>query len=234
MASGDRSETMSRGDGHDHGPGGVCRKIEDYHRADPFRYSLNSFLRVLKEVPQIVQMQLQHEPGFKVFFATVRRTLEQDALFGALAKKRDFIVHHGMLIPKSTVHVGASRGRGTGINGIKIAMPFPASPSEDSDAVMARFIAFCEEHPRAFGAFGPASDQYACVHRVWVLSDFPDVEIRALAATAWKHVGSMLGAVLVWLGHDLVSFDFPCLEEHLSPDTQLRLYPRSIFPQARG
>lgn len=30
-----------------------------YHEADAFRWSLNSFLRALKEVPQLLQMELQ-------------------------------------------------------------------------------------------------------------------------------------------------------------------------------
>lgn len=36
----------------------------EYHRADEFRWACNSFLRVLKEVPQVLQMKLQNRPGF--------------------------------------------------------------------------------------------------------------------------------------------------------------------------
>jgi hypothetical protein len=39
-----------------------------YHFADPFRWSLNCFLRALKEVPQIIRMELQSRPGFKAWF----------------------------------------------------------------------------------------------------------------------------------------------------------------------
>jgi hypothetical protein len=232
----------------DHGPGCACAQMEDaldrhteahwylhqlnehYHEADPFRYSLNSFLRSLKEVPQILQMQLQNKKGFKEFFAPLRSSLQQDPLFGSLSKKRDLIVHQGMLMPESKVYVGFSKGPG---RGLKLGINFPASPSEDSDAVMARFVAFCVEHPDAVFIFLPDPDQLACVRRIWKLSDIPDVEIRQLAAQAWKRVGELLCETLVWLGHDAVNFDFPCMQQHLSEDTMIRLYPREIFAEVK-
>src|SRR5712671_1061887 len=61
-----------------------------YHAADPFRWHLNAFLRALKEVPQLLQMELQAHPDFKVWFAPKRRALADDPLIGVLSRHRDF------------------------------------------------------------------------------------------------------------------------------------------------
>jgi hypothetical protein len=77
-----------------------------YHDAEPFRYSLNSFIRALKEVPLMISMELQNHPGFAAWYRPVRATLNVDALISHFSEQRDFIVHRGMLKPQSKAIVG--------------------------------------------------------------------------------------------------------------------------------
>ncbi len=46
---------------------------EHYHFADRFRYSLNAYLRSLKEVRRILQQGMQNVDGFKNWFSTTVR-----------------------------------------------------------------------------------------------------------------------------------------------------------------
>ena len=70
-----------------------------YHFADKFRFSFNSFVRCLKEVPQILQMELQNVSGFKEWFKDRHKKLRTDPLVNHLFKTRNFVVHRGMLLP---------------------------------------------------------------------------------------------------------------------------------------
>lgn len=199
-----------------------------YHQADAFRYSLNSFLRVIKEIPAIVQMQLQGEQGFKPWFKTQRDALLSDPLFSAFSKHRDFIVHQGMLKPFSYARVGTTRdGRS-----LKIGIPFPTDVFEDSDEIIAHFVKICESDDFLLGLASGYDDdsQFPCVQRAWYLSPFPSEEVRTVAIRAWKLTGGLLSETLTWLGHEPTSYDsFPCLASHEDPVTMLRVYKKSIF-----
>ena len=73
-----------------------------YHFADPFRWHLNTFLRAIKEIPQLISMGLQNRPGFPDWYRPKREALSADPLVGYLAQQRDFVVHRGMLKPSGT------------------------------------------------------------------------------------------------------------------------------------
>ena len=74
---------------------------ENYHYADRFRWSLNSFLRALKEVQQILTMELQQNK--EASRLKVRREeLSSDGLLSILFKQRDIVVHKQMLKPASS------------------------------------------------------------------------------------------------------------------------------------
>ena len=60
-----------------------------YHAADPFRWHLNSFLRALKEVPQLASMALQNLDGFTEWYRPRRSALAEDSLISILSKQRD-------------------------------------------------------------------------------------------------------------------------------------------------
>ncbi len=40
----------------------------NYHYPDPFRYALNSYIRALKEIPQILRMELQNHADYRTYF----------------------------------------------------------------------------------------------------------------------------------------------------------------------
>jgi hypothetical protein len=84
----------------------------NYHLPDPFRYSLNSFIRAVKEIPQILQMELQNASRYRSQFKPLIDSLHSNELFSTLHKTRDFIVHRGMLEVLSKGSVGTTEGRG--------------------------------------------------------------------------------------------------------------------------
>jgi hypothetical protein len=63
----------------------------NYHTPNPFRYSLNSFLRAIKEIPQILKMELQNHTEFKDNFKPLIDSIKKNELMSFLNKKRDFI-----------------------------------------------------------------------------------------------------------------------------------------------
>ena len=91
----------------------------NYHSPDLFRYSLNSFIRAIKEIPQILKMELQNHSKYGTDFKPMIDGLKSDELFSLLSKQRDFVVHQGMLNILSSGTVGTIEGLG-----IKISRSF--------------------------------------------------------------------------------------------------------------
>lgn len=195
-----------------------------YHIAEPFRWHLNAFLRAMKEVPQLLQMELQGYPGFKGWYATKRRALSDDPLLHALARHRDFIVHRGMLVPKSSAMVGVTEGRG-----MKLGITFPLHALEDSDHGMRRYLAVSKAHDDDFlGIMIPDEDSLPCVERHWRLPEFED-EIGEVCARAWLRLGETVGQVLTWLGANPPSLSLDC--RHSSQEAHYKLYSREVLTQ---
>src|SRR4029078_2526091 len=107
-----------------------------YHFSSQFRWHLNAFLKALKEVPQLLQMELQNEPGFAKWFREQREQLAQDPLIAHLFDQRDMIVHRDMLVPQSRCAVGVTEFRG-----MKLGVGFNINPLEDSDHLYSDFLA---------------------------------------------------------------------------------------------
>lgn len=192
-----------------------------YHAADPFRWHLNAFLRATKEVPQLIQMELQNRPGFTAWFAPKRRALADDPLIRVLARHRDFVVHRGMLVPKSTAMVGVTEGRG-----MKLGMTFPIHALEDSDHGMQRYLAVSKEHGDFLGIMVEDEDSLPCVQREWRLPEFDD-EIGEVCARAWLRLGKTVAEVLSWLGAHPPPLSLDC--RHASQEVQFKLYNRKTL-----
>ena len=197
-----------------------------YHVADPFRWHLNAFLRAMKEVPQLLQMELQNAPGFKAWFAAQRGALRADPLIGVLSEHRDFVVHQGMLIPKSTAMVGITEGRG-----IKLGVTFPVHALEDSDSGMHRYLAVSRARGDVLGILTPDEDSVPCVQRQWRLPEFED-EIGEVCARAWLRLGETVAAVLLWLGADPPPLSLEC--RHAAQEVQFKLYDRDELANRMG
>ena len=194
-----------------------------YHYADPFRWHLNAFLRSLKEVSQLLQMELQNETGFPKWFREHRAKLVSDPLISFLSKQRDYVVHRGMLIPGSKGAIGLTEGRG-----MKFGLSIPIHPLEDSDHAMHRYLSVLIDQRDPLGLLQPDEDSLPCVKREWRIPSF-DEEVLDLAAVAWLRVGETIASVLHWLGVEPPQLSLDC--RHSSQQVQYKLYERSGLRQ---
>lgn len=193
-----------------------------YHAANPFRWHLNVFLKAVKEVPQIIQMELQNVEGFSQWFKEIRSCLYCDPLLQALSKQRDFIVHKGMLVPKSEGTLGITEGRG-----MKLGLTFPVNPLEDSEHAMERYLYCVLENSDVLGILDPDDDSLPCIYRQWHLEGFEE-EIVDLSAKAWLRLGKMVETVLKWLGEDKIpALSLDC--RHSSQKVQYKIFNRDAL-----
>lgn len=197
----------------------------NYHYSDKFRWSLNSFLRTLVEIPQILQMQIQNNKEVNDWFRKERSYLFQnDELIGFCKDKRNDIVHKEMLIPNSQVAVGFTRGKG-----LKLGMSWPANPSEDSEMAILKYINFSinDENGDFLGILYQEDDgsgEYTCVERIWRLDKFPNSELTELAASAWNKVADLLQQTAKKLNAELVDLEF---ELESIYNVRYQIYPPS-------
>lgn len=162
---------------------------EHYHHADQFRWSLSSFLRALKEVLQLVTMEVQQDKELSAWLRTEKERLHQDLLIAYLFKQRDVVVHKAMLKPASKGTVGFTRGRG-----LKLGLGMPIDPLDDSETAILKYIYFAAKDKDFLGILYTEDDgsgEYTCVQREWRLEQFPDDELTALAARAWEQVAKV-------------------------------------------
>lgn len=190
-----------------------------YHHADEFRWTLGCFTRALKEVPQLVQMELQGQPGFSAWWKPKRRELMADPLIDFFRKRRDEIVHRRMLVPASSGAIGVTRGRG-----LKFGLALPIDPRENSDdAMRAHVMAIKDLGEDLLGVLAQDDDTLPCVQRVWRLKPFTE-DVVELAAAAWLKVGNALQECSEWLGFTRPELSLNCL--HASENVQIKMYDR--------
>lgn len=180
----------------------------NYHEPEPFRYSLNSFIRAVKEIPQILKMELQSHPQYATWFKPIIDKSKKNELLGRLSKQRDFIVHQGMLGLASSGQVGTTEGRG-----FKMAIGFQVAPFESSYEAYERYKEACRKEPIFRGAFGPDCDSRPCLRREWKIREFPDAELLELAIMAWRTLGEILSEIVVLLGAEPLDLSLPCLHD---------------------
>lgn len=192
-----------------------------YHFADHFRWSLNSYIRALKEVPQLISMGLQNEKGFPDWFREERETLNSDSLIYFLNERRDFIVHRGMFLPGSSGSIGIAEGRG-----MKLGLSIPIDSLSNSDDCMYAFAYHClVKGEDFFDLFKDDEDSLPCIERKWILEQFPNHDVIDLCAKAWLTVGETVRNVLVWLGGTPPELSLGC--RHSAQHIRFRLYDRN-------
>lgn len=177
---------------------------QQYHHADPFRWYLNVFLKALNEVPNLIAMELQNQPGFPKWFRHHRQGLSSDPLIHALSKGRDRVVHKSMLLPKSSAAIGITEGRG-----MKLGFGINITPLYDSDHAMHCYLAAGD----VLALLMPDEDSLPCVEREWRLPDF-DEELIDLCSRAWLRVNETVAEVLKWLGEDVPPRTLTCRRTH--------------------
>ena len=178
---------------------------DNYHVPDLFRYSFNSFVRAIKEIPQILQMELQNSSEYKEAYKPLISSLNNDDLFSLLYKTRDFIVHRGMLEILSTGVVGTTEGRG-----IKIASGFHVAPYESTLEAYERFKEKCRNDEMIRSWLGPDCDSWPIVRREWKIPALPDKELLEVAIDAWRIVGEVISSIVTRLGGEELDLSFSC------------------------
>lgn len=179
---------------------------ENYHKADKFRWSLNSFLRTLKEIMQLVSMEVQGNKELSKLVANRKAELSKDPMIGFLYKQRDIVVHKSMLKPASSGSVGFTRGRG-----MQLGLGLPIDPLSDSEEGIKRYIYYAAKEKDYLGILYTEEDgggEYTCVQREWKLAQFPEDEITKLAATAWEKVAQSFFDVAGEMGAQLIKPTF--------------------------
>jgi hypothetical protein len=179
-----------------------------YHLPDPFRYSLNSFIRAAKEVPQILQMELQNAVSYRSQFKPFIDSFRSNELLSALHKTRDFIVHRGMLEVLSKGYVGTTEGRG-----IKVSLTFAVAPHETTHDAYERFKAVCRTDRFIRKLAGPDCDSWPMIRREWRVPDFPDNELLELSIDAWRLMGTVMSKIVVKLGGQDLDLSLSCRHE---------------------
>ena len=177
-----------------------------YHQADQFRWSLNSFLRTLKEVLQLVTMETQTDRKISEWLSAKKEELNADPLISFLYKQRDIVVHKSMLKPASNGTVGFTRGRG-----IKLGLGIPIDPLQDSETAILQYIYSAAKNDDFLGILYTEDDggcEYTCVQREWRLDAFPENEITVLAARAWEQIAKVTLDAAKKLGANVIEPKF--------------------------
>lgn len=182
-----------------------------YHEADKFRWSLNSFLRCIKEVTQMATMELQQEPDIASWLKEQKSVLHQDNLISYLFKQRDLVVHRSMLKPGSSGTVGFTKGRG-----IKLGIGFQIDPLQDSEVAILRYIDHAARKTDFLGILYTDDDfgEYTCVQRIWKMEPFPDSELTELALEAWNKVACLIYGAAEKLGAKVKEPKFELSHKH--------------------
>lgn len=177
----------------------------NYHEPEPFRYSLNSFIRALKEVPQILKMELQNHPRYVPALKPAIDATKSNELLKKLSTQRDFIVHQGMLDLASKGQIGTTEGRG-----FKIGVGFNVASFESSIEAYERYKEMCRNNPVFREAFGPDCDSRPYLRREWKVEDLGDTELLELAVSAWRALGEAISSIVQLLGGEALDLSMPC------------------------
>lgn len=200
----------------------IHRLEEHFHLPDPFRYSVNAFIRVFKEIPQILKMELQNHPQYQAALKPIVDSLYSDPLFSLLSRKRDFIVHRGMLRLHSTGSAGTTEGRG-----FKMALRFRVSPDETSDEAYARFRVLCRANRDFRSLFGPDCDSAPCIERTWRIPEMADHDLLEVCVTAWRVAGETLSRLVEFFGGEPLDLTMSC--RHDPAKIRMKVYSQKEF-----
>lgn len=197
---------------------------EHYHEADIIRYSINSFLRVIKEVPQILQMELQSVEGFTKWFRERKKITITDPLMSDLYKKRDIVVHKTMLVPNSQATLGIARRS----RNIKLGLGIPLDPLKDSDVLILNFIyANIAEKGKTdvLGFLKEDDDTLPCVERIWKIDTY-ETEVLDLLVNAWNLTAKLIEDTIIFLKGNTEEYYLNLTCIHTGSKVSVRTYDR--------
>jgi len=148
-------------------------------------------------------------------------TLKNDPLLAILGKKRDYLVHHGMLDAKSKGGLGVARGKK-----VKFAMDWNVHPTEDSDDAMKRFARVMMGMGDPFQFFSD-DDTHPCVERQWILAGVSEGNILDVAWQAWLTTARVVSDACVWRGGEPLDLSLNC--RHDSKLIKVKTYNRQAM-----
>lgn len=176
----------------------------NYHQPDAFRYSLNSFIRAIADVPELLRKNLERHQLAHETIKPKLKELEATPLFSVLKKRRNFIVHQGMLAVQSNGAVHTVEG-----GMVKMSFPFRVETWESSDDAYERYKEACRTNKFLRG-IGPDCDSSPAIVRTWLIPQIPDIDLLEVAFEAWKLVGQLLSEAVIALGGEPLDLTMPC------------------------
>ena len=177
-----------------------------YHKADPFRYSLNSFIRSLREVDHMLRAELKPFSEHALWYKKrIKELVNEEPLIEKLVRTRDLIVHQHMLAPSSKATVGVCD-----LRGIRSGFLFDVSPFMDSN----RIASNARKAGRGSGLFLPDEDQAFGIERRWGIKEWDDEEIVVVCAKIWLKVATLFDEILGRFGGKPVRVGLDCLHGH--------------------
>jgi hypothetical protein len=179
----------------------------NYHQPDAFRYALNSFIRAVADVPELLTKNLERHEAARRAIKPQLEALRQTDLFSVLRKRRNFIVHQGMLDVESKGEVRTLIG-----NKVKLGMAFRIEPWESSDDAYERYKEACRRD-KTWRGLGPDCDSSPAIVRTWMIRDIPGRDLLEVAFDAWALVGQLLSETVVALGGEALDLTMPCRHE---------------------
>ena len=153
-------------------------------------------------------MELQNHDYFKTTFKPSIDLLHTNELLSLLHKKRDFLVHRGMLEVLSKGRVGTTEGRI-----VKMAMGFHVDSAESTLQAYERFKELCGNDKSIRGLLGPDCDSRPYITREWKIQEFPNIDMLDLSIEAWTFTGKILSRVILDLGDEKLDLSFSCRHE---------------------
>ena len=170
----------------------------------------------------MLEMELQNKSDYRIHVKPIVDSAYGDPLLRLLHRKRDFIVHHGMLEVLSTGMVGTTEGRA-----LKLGARFPVSPEESSDEAYERSEHVCRQRPEVRALAGPDCNSWPCIRREWKIQEFRDTELLDLAVDAWHLTGSVVSRIVEHLGAEALDLSLPC--RHDPERVRMREYSQERF-----
>lgn len=192
-----------------------------YHLPDPFRYSLNAFIRAIADVPELLTKNLEKH---KSIYATIKpklKALKATPLFSVLTLRRNFIVHQGMLAVQSNGAVYTMEG-----NKVKLSFPFRVETWESSDDAYERYKEACRKD-KILRGIGPDCDSSPAIVRTWLIPQIPDRDLLEVAFDAWSLVGRLLSEAVIALGGEPIDLTMNC--RHTPEIVRIKRYSQREF-----
>lgn len=179
----------------------------NYHLPDAFRYSLNSFIRAVADVPELLTKNLERHEAVRLYMKPQLTALNTNELFSVLKLRRNFIVHQGMLAVQSNGAIHNMEG-----NKVKLSFPFRVEVWESSDDAYERYKEVCRTD-KFWRGIGPDCDSSPAIMRTWLIPQFPDRDLLEVAFDAWALMGQILSDALIALGGEKLDLSMSCRHE---------------------